>query len=126
MSQPQRNNVKYYLHELAGLLRTSTIYLINIQQRNVLDHYKYLRMSWYDMCTSICIIHTPMHVNILAYTYTYVHIHLHAHTCIFIHEHKYQECVENCSDDKVPYICLSNFYQIFCNLDYNSENSVFS
>ena len=88
MSQPQRNNVIYDLHELAGLLRTSTIYLINIQQRNVLDHYKKLRMSWYDMCTSICIIHTPMHVNILAYTYTYVHIHLHAHTCIFIHEHK--------------------------------------
>ena len=35
------------------------------------------------------------------------------------------KCVENCSDDKVPYICLSKFYQIFCNLDYNSENSVF-
>ena len=35
------------------------------------------------------------------------------------------KCVENCSDDKVPYICLSIFYQIFCNLNYNSENSVF-
>ena len=35
------------------------------------------------------------------------------------------KCAENCSDAKVPYIWLSNFYQIFCNLDYNSENSVF-
>ena len=35
------------------------------------------------------------------------------------------KCVENCSDRKVSYKCLSNFYQIFCNLGYNSENSVF-
>ena len=35
------------------------------------------------------------------------------------------KCVENCSDRKVSYNCLSNFYQIFCNLGYNSENSVF-
>ena len=35
------------------------------------------------------------------------------------------KCAENCSDDRVPYICLSNFHQIFCHLDYNSENSVF-
>ena len=33
--------------------------------------------------------------------------------------------VENCSDRKVTYNCLSNFYQIFCNLGYNSETSVF-
>ena len=36
------------------------------------------------------------------------------------------QCVENCSDNKVLYNCLSNFYQIFCKLGYNSENSVFS
>ena len=36
------------------------------------------------------------------------------------------KCVENCSDRKVSCNCLSNFYQIFCNLGYNSENSVFS
>ena len=36
------------------------------------------------------------------------------------------KCVENCSDGKVSYNCLSNFYQIFCNLGYNSENNVFS
>ena len=35
------------------------------------------------------------------------------------------KCVENCSDNKVSYNCLSNFYQIFCKLGYNSENSVF-
>ena len=35
------------------------------------------------------------------------------------------KCVENCSDRKVTYNCLSNFYQIFCNLGYNSETSVF-
>ena len=35
------------------------------------------------------------------------------------------KCVENCSDRKVSYNCLSNFYQIFCNLGYNSENNVF-
>ena len=35
------------------------------------------------------------------------------------------KCVENCSDCKVSYNCLSNFYKIFCNLGYNSENSVF-
>ena len=33
--------------------------------------------------------------------------------------------VENCSDRKVSYNCLSNFHQIFCNLGFNSENSVF-
>ena len=33
--------------------------------------------------------------------------------------------VENCSDNKVSYNCPSNSYQIFCNLGYNSENSVF-
>ena len=35
------------------------------------------------------------------------------------------KCVENCSDHQRSYICLSNNYQFFCNLDYNSENSVF-
>ena len=35
------------------------------------------------------------------------------------------KCVENCSDNKVSHNCLSNFYQIFCKLGYNSENSVF-
>ena len=35
------------------------------------------------------------------------------------------KCVENCFDRNVSYNCLSNFYQIFCNLGYNSENSVF-
>ena len=34
--------------------------------------------------------------------------------------------VENCFDTKVSHNCLSNFCQIFCNLGYNSENSVFS
>ena len=34
-------------------------------------------------------------------------------------------CVENCFDDQLPYICLSNYNHFFCNLDYNSENSVF-
>ena len=33
--------------------------------------------------------------------------------------------VENCSDDQLSYICSSTYYQFFCNLDYNSENSVF-
>ena len=35
------------------------------------------------------------------------------------------KCVENCSDHQLSYICSSNYYQFFCNLDYNSENSVF-
>ena len=35
------------------------------------------------------------------------------------------KCVENCSDDQLSYICFSTYYQFFCNLDYNSENSVF-
>ena len=35
------------------------------------------------------------------------------------------KCVENCSGRKVSCNCLSNFYQIFCNLGYNSKNSVF-
>ena len=35
------------------------------------------------------------------------------------------KCVENCSDNKVFYNCPSNFYQIFCKLGYNFENSVF-
>ena len=35
------------------------------------------------------------------------------------------KCVENCSDDQLSYICLYNYYQFFCNLHYNSENSVF-
>ena len=34
-------------------------------------------------------------------------------------------CVENCSDRKVSYSCLSNFYQIFCNLSYNSKKAFF-
>ena len=34
--------------------------------------------------------------------------------------------VENCSDRKVSYNCLYNFYQIFCNLGYNSETACFS
>ena len=36
------------------------------------------------------------------------------------------KCVENCSDGKVSYNCLSNFYQIFCNLGYNFETTFFS
>ena len=36
------------------------------------------------------------------------------------------KCVENCSDNKVSYNNLTNFYQIFYKLGYNSENSVFS
>ena len=35
------------------------------------------------------------------------------------------KCVENCSDAQLSYICSSTYYQFFCNLDYNSENSVF-
>ena len=35
------------------------------------------------------------------------------------------KCVENYSDHQRSYIFLSNYYQFFCNLDYNSENSVF-
>ena len=35
------------------------------------------------------------------------------------------KCVENCSDDQISYICSFNYYQFFCNLDHNSENSVF-
>ena len=35
------------------------------------------------------------------------------------------KCVENCDHDQLSYICSSNYYQFFCNLDYNSENSVF-
>ena len=35
------------------------------------------------------------------------------------------KCVENCSNDQLSYICSSTYYQFFCNLDYNSENSVF-
>ena len=35
------------------------------------------------------------------------------------------KCVENCSDDQLSYIYWSTYYQFFCNLDYNSENSVF-
>ena len=35
------------------------------------------------------------------------------------------KCVENCSGDQLLYTCLSNYYQIFCNFDYNSENSAF-
>ena len=35
------------------------------------------------------------------------------------------KCVENCSDDQLSYNCSSTYYQFFCNLDYNSENSVF-
>ena len=34
------------------------------------------------------------------------------------------KCVENCSDDQLSYICSFTYYQFFCNLDYNSENSV--
>ena len=32
------------------------------------------------------------------------------------------KCVENCSDRKVSNNFLSNFYQIFRNLCYNSDN----
>ena len=35
------------------------------------------------------------------------------------------KCVENYSDNKVIYNCLSNSYQIFCKRGYNSENSGF-
>ena len=35
------------------------------------------------------------------------------------------KCVKKCSDDQLLYTCSSNYYQLFCNLDYNSENSVF-
>ena len=35
------------------------------------------------------------------------------------------KCVENCSDDQLSYICSSTYFQFFCTLDYNSENSVF-
>ena len=35
------------------------------------------------------------------------------------------KCVENCSDSQLSYICSSTYYQFFCNLDYNSETSVF-
>ena len=35
------------------------------------------------------------------------------------------KCAENCSGNKVSYNCLSNSYQIFCKLGYNSENNVF-
>ena len=35
------------------------------------------------------------------------------------------KCVENCSDRKLTYNSLFNFYQIFCTLGNNSENSVF-
>ena len=35
------------------------------------------------------------------------------------------KCVENCSDDQLSYIGSSTYYQFFCNLDYNFENSVF-
>ena len=34
-------------------------------------------------------------------------------------------CVENCSGGQLSYICSSTYYQFFCNLDCNSENSVF-
>ena len=33
-------------------------------------------------------------------------------------------CVKNCSGDQLSYICSSTYYQLFCNLDYNAENSV--
>ena len=36
------------------------------------------------------------------------------------------KCVENCSDNKVSYNCLTKFYQFLYKLGYNSENSVFS
>ena len=35
------------------------------------------------------------------------------------------KCVKNCSDNHLSNICSSTYYQFFCNLDYNSENSVF-
>ena len=35
------------------------------------------------------------------------------------------KCVENCSDNQLSYICLPTYYQFFCNLVYNSKNSVF-
>ena len=31
------------------------------------------------------------------------------------------KCVENCFGRKLSYNCLSNFYQIFCSLGYNSD-----
>ena len=36
------------------------------------------------------------------------------------------KCVEHCYAIKVSDNCLSSTCQIFCNLGYNSENSVFS
>ena len=39
--------------------------------------------------------------------------------------HNTAKCVKNCSGDQLSYICSSNYYKFFCNLDYNSENSVF-
>ena len=36
------------------------------------------------------------------------------------------KCVKNCFDDQLSYNYSStNNYQFFCNLDYNSDNSVF-
>ena len=31
----------------------------------------------------------------------------------------------NCSDDQLSYICSFTCYQFLCNLDFNSEKSVF-
>ena len=36
------------------------------------------------------------------------------------------KCVENCSDRKVSYNYLSNFYQIFCNLVLTPKTAFFS
>ena len=33
-------------------------------------------------------------------------------------------CVENCFDDQLSYICSSNYYQFFCNLDYFTLKTV--
>ena len=33
--------------------------------------------------------------------------------------------IENCSDDQLLHIYSSNYCQYVCNLDFNSENSVF-
>ena len=35
------------------------------------------------------------------------------------------KCVKKCSDNKVSYNCLTNFYQFLYKLGYNFENSVF-
>ena len=52
-------------------------------------------------------------------------IQLHLNLYALIITQNTPKCVENCSDDQLSYIYLSNYYQFFCNLDHNYENSVF-